>query len=114
MSVALPPPCTNVAAAYNFANQRLPMVFTMYEPEVLVPVTCPRCGQESLMRLAVSVVAEALIAAKRLQLSTACHSVEWSATQVELEQIREYLIASCIDLHGTSRANIPRDIHRSL
>jgi hypothetical protein len=84
----------------------------MYEPEVLVPVTCPQCGNEALQRLAVSVVAEALIARQRLRLQPVCHCVEWDATQLELEQIREYLVASCIDLHEASQAKIP-DIHRS-
>jgi hypothetical protein len=84
----------------------------MDEPKVLVPVTCPRCGGESLKRLAVSVVAEALIAGTLLRLSTDCHCVEWDATAVELEQIREYLIASCIDLHGAPPAIVSRDNHR--
>jgi hypothetical protein len=76
----------------------------MREPEVLVPVTCPECGEESLTRLAVSVVADALIAGTRLHLSTKCHAPGWDATQVEIEQIREYLMASCIDLHGAQAA----------
>jgi len=84
----------------------------MGEPEVLVPVICPQCGGESLKRLAVSVVAEALIAGTFLRLSTACHCAEWDATAVELEQIREYLIAACIDWHGSPPASASRDSPR--
>ena len=85
----------------------------MHEPEVLVPVTCPQCGKESLVRLSVSVAAETLIAGTRLRLSTACHPVEWDATRVELEQIREYLAAPCIDLQGGRTPTAALDTHRS-
>ncbi|MDB6085607.1 MAG: hypothetical protein JWN43_3488 [Gammaproteobacteria bacterium] len=72
----------------------------MREPEVIVPVACPRCGAESVARLDVSRVADALLAGKALRLAASCHSMEWEATQTEIEQIREYLTAWCIDLHG--------------
>ncbi|HWJ34663.1 MAG TPA: hypothetical protein VNR70_05330 [Steroidobacteraceae bacterium] len=71
----------------------------MREPEVLVPVTCPQCGAESVARLDVSVVADALMAGTGLPLTAKCHSMVWQATPLEIEQIREYLVASCIDLH---------------
>lgn len=80
--------------------------YSMREPEVLVPVTCPQCGQESLTRLAVSVVADALLAGTRLPLRSKCHARVWDAGDLELEQIREYLVAACIDVHG---AGVPGD-----
>ena len=76
----------------------------MREPEVLVPVTCPQCGTESVTRLGVSWVADALIAGTALRLAAKCHPVDWEASESEIEQIREYLMASCIDLHGASAA----------
>jgi hypothetical protein len=76
----------------------------MREPEVLVPVTCPQCGAESVTRLGVSWVADALIAGKSLRLTAKCHSADWDATESEIEQIREYLMAACIDLHGAPAA----------
>jgi ribosomal protein L37AE/L43A len=118
------PSCASAMSAYKIRRMGLPATFfaavvcgyfvrsgtTMYEPEVLVPVTCPRCGKESVKRLAVSVVAEALMAGTRLQLSSTCHAVEWQATRVELEQIREYLSAACIDWHDALPVNAAVDI----
>lgn len=82
----------------------------MREPEVLVPVTCPQCGAESMTRLGVSWVADALIAGKALRLTTKCHSADWEASESEIEQIREYMMASCIDLHGAPDAGASTEL----
>lgn len=76
----------------------------MQEPDVLVPVTCPACGVESLCRLPVATVAEALIQHHGVMLRTACHPQEWQASSTEMHQIREYLGAACIDRHDAQHA----------
>lgn len=71
--------------------------FAMKEPVVRFPVVCPQCGAESLARLPIAEVAAALINGKQLDLFTACHQRRWPASQVELQQIREYLGAPWIN-----------------
>jgi hypothetical protein len=63
----------------------------MREPEIMMPVTCPECGRESLCTLAVAVAAHALLAGEPILLRSGCHSHEWEADPLEKEQLREYL-----------------------
>jgi hypothetical protein len=64
----------------------------MNEPTIQFPVVCPVCGNEALGEYPVAVVADALLAGtEALQLRSRCHGHGWSATQHELDQIREYL-----------------------
>jgi hypothetical protein len=62
----------------------------MTEPEVLFPVRCPICLQESLAGFRVSVVAEALQTLE-IRLYASCHVASWHASERELAQIRQYL-----------------------
>jgi hypothetical protein len=62
----------------------------MTEPEVLFPVRCPICLQESLAGFRVSVVAEALQTLE-IRLYANCHVASWHASERELAQIRQYL-----------------------
>lgn len=55
------------------------------------PVTCALCARELLMELPVALVAEALVMGLPIRLQASCHDISWDATQLELEQIREYL-----------------------
>jgi hypothetical protein len=64
------------------------------EPVVRFPVNCPICARSSLTELPVSVIAEALIAGLSIRLHARCHDVRWDATELEVEQIREYLGAA--------------------
>jgi hypothetical protein len=68
----------------------------MRDPEVLMPVQCPECRQEWLEGFPVALVADALLSGNRLRITSRCHSKEWHATAVEMEQIRQYLGAGCI------------------
>ena len=58
---------------------------------MMMPVTCPECGIESLCTLAVAVAAHALLSGERILLRSGCHSHEWEAGPLEREQLREYL-----------------------
>jgi hypothetical protein len=61
------------------------------ELTIRFPVTCPKCGRERLTEFPVSVVTEALLWGADICLVATCHDVIWDATEIELEQIREYL-----------------------
>lgn len=63
----------------------------MREPIVRFPVACPKCGRERLTEFPVDVVADALKKGLDICLVATCHDVVWTATELELEQIREYL-----------------------
>jgi len=63
----------------------------MIEPTVRFPVACPKCGTERLTELPVDVVADALQKGSDICLVAICHDVIWNATELELEQIHQYL-----------------------
>jgi hypothetical protein len=68
----------------------------MKDAEVFVPIKCPECGEEWLEGFSVAVVADALLSGTRLRMRGRCHAKERDATLVEMEQIRQYLVAGCI------------------
>jgi hypothetical protein len=57
------------------------------------PVVCPACKQELLMEFNVADVAGALLDGSPLRLYATCHDQSWNATDVEVQQAREYLAA---------------------
>jgi hypothetical protein len=63
----------------------------MSEPTVRFPVACPKCGTERLTEFPVDVVADALKRGSDICLVATCHEVIWTASELELEQIHEYL-----------------------
>jgi hypothetical protein len=63
----------------------------MSQPTIRFPVTCPKCGTERLTEFPVDVVADALLWDSAICLVATCHDVIWDATELEVEQIREYL-----------------------
>lgn len=70
----------------------------MNEPLVRFPVLCPTCGSEYLIAYPVADIASALIERRGLRLYAQCHEFQkWTASELELEQIREYLGAAWID-----------------
>ncbi len=71
------------------------------------PVTCPRCGQESLIECRAVIVSIALHECRGMRLYATCHDVHWDASAVELEQIREYFGASGIGANHTVQAAGP-------
>jgi hypothetical protein len=75
---------------HNVAFRRV-LKISMREPEMMMPVTCPECGTESLFCLAVAVASHALLAGEPILLRSGCHSHEWDAGPLEREQLREYL-----------------------
>jgi hypothetical protein len=66
------------------------------EPGVRFPVTCPICAQAQLTELPVALIAEALMVGSSIRLHASCHDVYWDATELEIEQIREYLGAGVV------------------
>jgi len=64
----------------------------MSEPMVQFPVTCPKCGTESIARYPVADVATALLSRSTpLKLYAPCHDYYWTASQWELQQVRQYM-----------------------
>jgi hypothetical protein len=63
----------------------------MHKPTVRFPVACPKCGMERLTEIPLEVVTDALHRGSDICLVATCHDVIWNATELELEQIREYL-----------------------
>jgi hypothetical protein len=67
------------------------MVEEWKEPGIRFPVTCPLCTRAMVTELPVALVAEALLIGSSIRLHVGCHDVQWNATDIEIEQIREYL-----------------------
>jgi hypothetical protein len=68
----------------------------MQEPFIRFPITCPRCGHESLTKCRAVIATISLVEWHHMRLYAPCHEVFWDASVLELEQIREYLGASWI------------------
>jgi len=74
----------------------------MIEPTIRFPVACPKCGREKLTEIPINEVVYALNGGSDISLVATCHDMIWTATERELEQIHEYLLA----LKGTSDKQI--------
>jgi hypothetical protein len=66
----------------------------MIEPTIRFPVACPRCGREQLTEFPISEVVDALDRGSDISLVATCHDVIWTATELELEQIHQYLVVA--------------------
>jgi hypothetical protein len=66
----------------------------MCEPTVRFPIACPKCGRERLAEFPVDEMVDALKRGSDICLVATCHDVIWTATELELEQIHEYLVIS--------------------
>jgi len=64
----------------------------MLEHTIRFPVACPKCGRERLTELPINEVVYALNRGSDITLVATCHDVIWTATELELEQIHEYLL----------------------
>jgi hypothetical protein len=64
----------------------------MIEPTIRFPVVCPTCGREKLTEFPLNEVVYALNGRSDICLVATCHDVIWTATELELEQIHEYLL----------------------
>jgi hypothetical protein len=58
------------------------------------PVTCPICGAESITAFRVEAIVDGLDKGTPIRLAAKCHDRAWNASQLEVEQIREYLTAT--------------------
>jgi hypothetical protein len=63
---------------------------------VRIPATCPMCGQEYLVGLALEPTWDCLATGRSIKLFCNCahHSVTWVANEIERGQIREYTAAA--------------------
>jgi hypothetical protein len=68
----------------------------MEESLIRFPITCPRCGNESLTEFRAVVVTIAVVEWHSMRLYSRCHHVFWNASDIELDQIGAYLGASWI------------------
>jgi hypothetical protein len=66
----------------------------MIEPTIRFPVACPKCGREQLTEFPMNEVVDALDKGSDISLVATCHDVIWTATELELEQIHEYLVVA--------------------
>jgi hypothetical protein len=76
----------------------------MQESHIRFPITCPRCGSESLIEFRAVVVTIAVSEWRSMRLYSSCHHVFWDASDIELDQISAYLGASWIG--ASPRRNI--------
>ena len=67
----------------------------MSEAPIRFPVTCPKCGTERLTEFDADVVTVALVRGSDICLVATCHDQIWDASELEVEQIREYLGETC-------------------
>jgi hypothetical protein len=86
------------------------------EPTVRFPVACPKCGTERLTEIPADVVANSLRRGSDICLVATCHDVIWTATELELEQIYEYLGAvhpatQCLPKETDGAGLSPRDFN---
>jgi hypothetical protein len=63
----------------------------MDDSYIRFPITCPRCGEESLTKFRTVIVTSALVEWRSMRLYAQCHEVFWDASDLELEQIRAYI-----------------------
>jgi hypothetical protein len=66
----------------------------MIEPTIRFPVACPKCGREQLTEFPLNEVLDALDRGSDISLVATCHDVIWTATELELEQIHQYLVVA--------------------
>jgi hypothetical protein len=75
---------------------------------VRIPATCPMCGQEYLVGLALEPTWDCLATGRSIKLFCNCahHTVTWVANEIERGQIREYTAA--VQLSGTEKGQRTR------
>ena len=66
---------------------------------ILLPVTCPICGLESMTAFPVQVVAIALSRWNNMALYASCHEGSWSASPSEIAKIRDFLGSEWVKAH---------------
>ena len=65
------------------------------QPNLLhFPVVCPQCGSESLLGLPFAEAASDLASGRQIQLYSRCHGRNWIASNIEVEQLREYFLCT--------------------
>ncbi len=72
---------------------------------VRIPATCPMCGEEYLVGLALETIWDRLATGRSIKLDCNCahHSVSWVANEIERGQIREYTAAAHLSMAARGR-----------
>jgi hypothetical protein len=73
----------------------------MRDLSIRFPVTCPLCGDDSLDCRRFQEIVDALFRFKPFALFAPCHGAHWTASAMELEQIRDYVGAALLGVRGT-------------
>jgi hypothetical protein len=60
-------------------------------PNVVFPITCPDCNEESLSSLPAEAIERTVLTGEPILLRSACHKIHWQASGSEIEQLKEYL-----------------------
>jgi len=81
----------------------------MIEPTIRFPVACPTCGREQLTEFPLNEVLDALDRGSDISLVATCHDVIWTATELEMEQIHQYLVVAQGKL-GQAKGKKPEDL----
>ena len=63
----------------------------MDDRTIRFPVVCPDCGKDRLAEFPVAKIVDALIKKERIYLRSRCHNAGWVASDLEREQLREYV-----------------------
>ena len=80
----------------------------MIEPTIRFPVACPKCGREQLTEFPLNEVVDALDRGSDISLVATCHDMIWTATELELELIHQYLVVARGKL-GQAKCKKPED-----
>ena len=57
------------------------------------------CGNEVLAALRIADLVAALVNSRKIRLYAICHDASWDATDVEMQQLREYVDVVLLDRH---------------
>jgi hypothetical protein len=68
----------------------------MVDNQLRVPIVCPTCGRESIAELPLLATFEALEQSCPVLLNSSCHGLVWPATEVEREQLQQYVDAGSV------------------
>ena len=86
----------------------------MDDAAIRFPVTCPCCGQESLVASRLDTIVNLLETERRLKLTSECayHRVTWVANEIERNQIQEY--ATALQFAMSEQMQRPRRFARAV
>ncbi len=76
----------------------------MKDARIRLPVVCPICGVDSLANLCLTDIVRGLCCGQNIALASQCHGARWDANEIEIEQIKDYFMATIFYAQETSAA----------